>query len=978
MKSHVEVILKGHSLQHNEDFSLDIEERNPIFNNNEMFSLPVQFPLDGNREVVKNIDSVQSDMRPVQLEHEPVQIKVDGMPFKTGVAVVREEEEISDTISMNVDSSTQSFDDLIGDLECREVPLKDKIQLGEKIGRVRIKAKFRYDVKLSYIGKKEDDHIVYYDENESIQGKFEPQALGFSYPGICEVTGQYQKAVPDSANPTKTYKGGKVINVPATVEKFINVSDPYPVKPYCNARVAYTHYGIDDSGKTTSSIMPIGESTGTNEDHWPFWCLDADRPQSGVCFYVMYFLECLFTHLGVSYDLSALTNIADFNRLVFFTTHHKYTTTIAHTGTEPDRYEPDDDIPAGAKAGDIIYDGVYTEDDIIPPGAHIGDPKPVMKGFFRAESSAGKMTSWKFSGMTAQKWTALSNDDFNKNLFKDSGINDWLDSRGCGGHALINYPDPKIVQDFDYTENGVTKKIEVGKNDVASISIESTITWARVQADILSMWATSENFPDGSVKSILDALENAFGIRWTYDYERKHVTAYLFRDVFRQKDPKTGLALQPIPFLGKVTKMTKVAEKITGVQMQYSAENEKRDQKKNITNGKKDYDTDYDYIDYPANNTIIDKTYQQIVKERQIENLTCYVDQTTGNAYRFKTSKEGLDAGEYHISLFEVAQFKGVEIGDCSKQNENYVRKFVSDFQPIPFTDVNYRIGETLASSDGKISTTYKGRQVTISNFNGEYKPCLAAFMDVEMLHEFVPAYIDNAFTSPLINLYFTEKLELVESYDPSKTDDCNSPLQDYDWGMAIAVMRGGGADATIQVYDYNYDGMGNSRWRTVAGQYAMTSDTMDQLGNGYDYNGVLPGDGGGERFSLKIRAYKPFVYKVIDGRTVIKDANDPEVDSTWNIPCNADQYDEHGQLLTKVRSRGLYDTFMAEYGHFLLHRKKYKIEALPDAAELIDIPNHWFNYYVINGLVGLIDKINYRVSATGGIENVIITFYAI
>lgn len=81
----------------------------------------------------------------------------------------------------------------------------------------------------------------------------------------------------------------------------------------------------------------------------------------------------------------------------------------------------------------------------------------------------------------------------------------------------------------------------------------------------------------------------------------------------------------------------------------------------------------------------------------------------------------------------------------------------------------------------------------------------------------------------------------MVESYNPSKTEDGNSPLQSYDWGMAIAIMRGGGTDSTIQTYDHNYDSFGNARWRTLAGKYALTSDSMDQMGNGYDYNGTQP-----------------------------------------------------------------------------------------------------------------------------------------
>ena len=54
------------------------------------------------------------------------------------------------------------------------------------------------------------------------------------------------------------------------------------------------------------------------------WVLEADRQQSGICFYVLYFLDCLFDYLGVSWDNSELLKIEDMRHLCFFTTHCKY------------------------------------------------------------------------------------------------------------------------------------------------------------------------------------------------------------------------------------------------------------------------------------------------------------------------------------------------------------------------------------------------------------------------------------------------------------------------------------------------------------------------------------------------------------------------------------------------------------------------------------------------------------------------------
>ena len=68
----------------------------------------------------------------------------------------------------------------------------------------------------------------------------------------------------------------------------------------------------------------------------------------------------------------------------------------------------------------------------------------------------------------------------------------------------------------------------------------------------------------------------------------------------------------------------------------------------------------------------------------------------------------------------------------------------------------------------------------------------------------------------------------------------------------------------------------------------------------------------------------------------------------------------------------------MAELGHFLINRKKYRIEVNVTAAQLVDITNHWRNRYRINGKTGWIDKVKYNISAEKGIDNVVLDFYSI
>lgn len=946
MNSKLTILADGKPLALKEDASISIELKNPLFNDTEMFSYPVELPIEGNRHFLKNVDDVSSDIRPVSYEHTPMQIIADGVPFASGTAIIQEDERLEDSLSLNVDANTQSFADLIGDIKCNEVPIptkyRDQLLIGEKIDEVSVSVNYKTEVEIKYQGKKGNKKYGSVGDDYTTESTFSPQALGFSYPAQCKETGDLHEAV---LLKTYTYPNGNNVKIPDVQTSYINVSDAYPQKLFCNARVCYAHHDLNDDGTTSDKIVQYstqrkGEDPNNKnreqemyEDRGPIWVLDADRPQSGICFYVLFFLDCLFEYLGVQFDNSALEAIGDMKRLCFFTTKCAY-----------------DTKPLYARS-------YYTkEDEAVKAG--LKQKGDVKEGFFQKQANSEKDV---------------------KDLFED--VNKWLDSRGCGGTLKLENPKDKNVQEVKYRKvtykivekphtgpfynGGVFKDTEVvtvvddwetvtvGKDNVASITCKSTIKKAQMSASIFRMYANEKNFPDESVSDVIDSLEQQFGIKFHYDYEQKKVTAYLIRDVFRKQNPT------PRNFHAQVLSMLPIAEKITGVRAGYAAESEAKEQRNNVKNQVKDFNTDYDYIEYPKNSTVTSLTYKDIIHKVDSGQMNVFVDLQTGNKYRVKIDKEFTDASNMEPRLFEVAAMKGVEIGDCSTLNEDFIQEFKSSFVPVGMVDANYRMalssstGSTCATDNPKqpneVGKQYEGYE--FGEVNGSYaKTQMAALVDEDMEHEFVKQYVKNTMSSMVADFYVTEELSLRESYDPSSTDDGNSPLQSYDWGLSIAIMRGGGIDATHEAYDYNYDGFGNSKWRTKAGDYALTTDSIDPYGIEYDYNGIEPGIGNEERFSLKPRAW---------------------VQPEWaDAPLVINK--------PSVKNRGYVDVFLIDYIHFILNRKRYYIKCLASVAQVADIQNHWKEWWNINGKKCLINKVNADVSAKEGIGEVELEVFAI
>ena len=912
MNAKLAIIANNRERALQENASISIELQNPLFNDTEMFSYPVELPIEGNRDLLKNVDDPDSDIRPISLEHTPMRIVADGIPFASGPMVIAEDEEIAESMNINIDSAVQDFKSMIGDLTCRDVPIPDDdkpyLVIGEKIGNVVVSATYDFKVVLyaktgtSALDWSDKELTVYFPE-ETVESKFEPQALGFSYPAQCEIkTGSaYQEAV---LLHQKVFNDGNKVNVPKVKYSYINVTDAYmaqnrdknsmgPAK-FCNARVCYKHYDKDSDGTTSDKVVEIDkenkDKNAAQEDHGPWWVLEAERPQSGICFYVLYFLECLFKYLGVNYDIDALKDIEDMKHLLFFTTKCSYDVEPLHGNEE-----------VIDETGKVIKPANY---------------------FFNRTVNA----------------------DNRSHLFSD--VNTWLESRGCGGTLEL-----EDIEGADVNEITISDKTyQVGK-DYDTIKVHPTLKQASMKANIVKMIANSDNFPKMSVSTLLTSLENMFGIKFSYDYEQKKVTAYLIRDIFRKQLP------QPRKFHSTVLSTHKITEKITGVRIGYSAESDAKKQQENVKYGVRDYDTNYDYIDYPdpitggAKSTISNKRYIDFFRtEATGGNYHVYIDLQTGNAYRVKINSEATVFKEMKPVFFEVGGYKGVEEGDCSPINEEFVREFISELEPVIFTDVNFRRevnyweGNKTGTIEGEGSVSVKGVNVS------DKQSLLSAFIDEDMEHEFIEQRIRQNLSGAYVNLYFTEKLKLIESYDPTKTEDGNSPLQHYDWGNAIAVMRGGGNNATFEQFDSNYDGFGNNKWFMSNGLYALTSDTIDQFGMPYNYNGTSQGIGSGERFSLKPRAYKQPSW-----------AKSPLVISD-----------------PAIKNRGYVDTFLAEYIYFLLHRKRYRIKCLCSVAQIADIPNHWHEWWNIDGKKCLINKVSTDLSVKDGMGEVELEVYSL
>lgn len=227
-----------------QDVSISIEEQNPLFSDSGSFSYPIELSVSQNRELFKSIDSPQGRIRPQDLDGLPFELWFDGVMLLYGSTETDEDLDIDeDKCSINLVSGNGDFQSKIEGMQCTDVPLLDKVHVGN----------------------------VYTDAEVVIGDDVRYKTY----------------TIPLNENHLMEYTG-------------VNISEPYPVKPYCNARIC------------------VKDPKGT--DKIPYRVYDADRCWSGVCFYVAYFLDCLFKHLNLTVKSNGFSKVEDANRLAFFTT----------------------------------------------------------------------------------------------------------------------------------------------------------------------------------------------------------------------------------------------------------------------------------------------------------------------------------------------------------------------------------------------------------------------------------------------------------------------------------------------------------------------------------------------------------------------------------------------------------------------------------------------------------------------------------
>lgn len=116
-----------------EDFSITLEQSNPLFNDQGTFSFPFEIPLEPNREIFKNISDPWGDINLKDIDRMPAELWVDGVMIYRGVIETDDEVEFEDTLPVTFISGNSDFMDRIEGMNAKDIPLDREIKLGYRV-----------------------------------------------------------------------------------------------------------------------------------------------------------------------------------------------------------------------------------------------------------------------------------------------------------------------------------------------------------------------------------------------------------------------------------------------------------------------------------------------------------------------------------------------------------------------------------------------------------------------------------------------------------------------------------------------------------------------------------------------------------------------------------------------------------------------------------------------------------------------------
>lgn len=764
------------------NFSLKIMKTSPLFSDQGDFSYPFELPVEINRHIFGPIADPMGFVRLREFHALPAEIWFEGNQVFVGQTEISGEQTFSQRgkVRFNVVSNNGAFKDMIKDMSCRDVKIKDDIKLGWRPAVIKWKE---------------------YSDTFSKNGLF--LKPGYTLDDVNNNDEPLHVQLTKYFDSTRTIKFNADSELEICLPEMLhvtfepNVTSPYPF-PYCTVRMCCAQ--SQDKAKE-------GESTSGG---YGYKLYEADGPNRAPSFYVLYFLDCLFGEdtLDVVYDNTSVLSIDDLKRLAFLNAYPQFvdkkTNNTILTNSFLEQIDNSDSYfynLSSSLSMYIEYSMYFTE--YLGGGSGIGNIHITFHEKKFKYPDKNKEFDWKLDA-TVESYDCYANGD----NFPDAKLPDVISDLTNGFGIIFDYD-----QQNNFMKLHLVRDIMKNKDvDTPSCTIltNPTITRSSKNGQILSYGESDDlnyNYamPKGKYRDGSDDPIIINGFLNLSSIERNRTDAHTYYD------ESTGYAYR-----------LRVDEN-TGNEPQFFPVGANRDYKIGICKENKyrnrlvldEKDNEYDTSDTRvyADRDESDADTTELKFRPVIVNdvWSWYYNEGPGyEGYPMKKKQPGVDIYDYPESAADQMLCTYV---DCEAFNDSIT---VDTYSVI--------------KNPGNIAVSAKptGTYTTLGS--------RAEMLKIEK------ATLSSDDSKTPIRIVATGIVTVAGESTFDITNE-RHPLADAKVGYQLGFMRGPGNKSNVEI-GYNYDDEGNDTWYNVVNSPTFTADSIDPYGNVFDYNGAEAGIG--------------------------------------------------------------------------------------------------------------------------------------
>lgn len=851
---------------------ITIQDNATTLGNGNKFSFPFSIPIIPNIGIIGTAAEIRGGKIHDVLEGRWARLWLEGAPFFTGKLKLEKNIKINTkgSVAVTLEGGRKTFAERIEGINARQVPLLNDILIGMALWRKR---KPLHAIIFDIIATNNYDMPM----TASWADKPQHRTAG----AVAAITAQDFPKMVMPYGEFYDYRGNGsfLIQKQQTINTDMPYDDNVPAAhPYCNIALCYQKQGFptDENGNVDYSQE---EQALRGYEYSP-----ADRLNSAPCFYVMYFLRCLFNHLDIQIDENQMQGVEDLRRLFFVNTLCDYEVPafIQQDGTDKYGYY---------KFGPSDSDRNYIPMDMVEGPIEVNDDKD-------NTTSAFSVTDYKVLEKTYDGIDIKTIKAKVEGFAKLSG--DALQSHKIAyAHKAFAtskcFPDAKITDIIAMLEDafGVRFIFDDEEHHVRIVLMRNILADKDVQhIELVAPQMQKTDINIKGYKLTYGQEDTSFNYKGLYDLLHNNTSAWPVLDTDNHDYSKFSMAksyeeiiksisafdntcyITPDTGNAYIIKVDESARKYTELHPSLFPCAEFMDAEDGDCSGEEEeliHTVKMGFTPAIMNDVNYEKERQGETKQQR---FALFVDeQMASRRWDFNDLPDGKSYNQPDV------------IYDISKLYKNQEKKQFKQ--------------ETGAGQLGRFEIT-SDAPVAIQNF--EIWVQIKDDMKYDHIHTQVPAegWPWRMKLQVSLDGYINEgyRLFLQDNFTPN--DDGISPLETHQWGLTLGIMRGSGSDAQVQYTPDVEEDEGNDTWQLVPGSSdTVHYDVCDAYGVPFAYSGQAYIQTAAQAIQYLQREYPDSNFPFDGHYTAIQEA------ATFTVTTDT------GAVLTGIRVRKIDDTAM-------------------------------------------------------------------